>query len=109
MIAEFIEVCMEEGTLLDEDGECLIFGVRGNVLVFTRVHALISAAKIIFLDEVWTGTFAQLLVGTWSCNCSFEYLDWKELSLSSMGGDRHATVYMYSKCSNARELYPDSI
>ncbi len=29
MIAEFIEVCIEEGTLLDEDGECLSRGRFG--------------------------------------------------------------------------------
>ena len=40
VIAEFIEVCLEEGTLLDEDGGCLLLWVAMPSDYCCRVYAL---------------------------------------------------------------------
>lgn len=48
VIAEFVEVCVEEGTLLDEDGKCLLhLGVEASTYCVRRVHVLNSAHEIV--------------------------------------------------------------
>ena len=76
MIAEFIEVCIEEGTLLDEDGEYLSRWRLGpRLIVFVRVRALSSTRRAALgpSRDVRTSTVRRLY--SYHGFRIFEYLD----------------------------------